>query len=268
MKPVIFTDAIGTEHKQAENPKIISLVPSITELLFDLGLEDHLVGRTAFCIHPKDRVKSVKSIGGTKQVNMDKVLKLDATHLIVNIDENPKELVEELAKTIPNIVVTHPNCPADNIALFKLLGGIFKKDGDAARLISDYHAAQTHCQLSAEDLTEKKVLYFIWKDPWMTIAPETYISESLKSAKMITYPRETETRYPEIDLHSGILDEVDAILFSSEPFLFKESHLDEFAQTYNVARDKLHIIDGEMTSWYGSRVISGLKYLAQFAKDL
>ena len=102
----------------------------------------------------------------------------------------------------------------------------------------------------------------------MTIAPQTYISQSLKTAQMITCPQECDSRYPEVDLNSDILQEVDAILFSSEPFLFKESHLDEFADTYNVARDKLHIIDGEMTSWYGSRVIPGLKYLANYAKEL
>ncbi|SCA57616.1 Periplasmic binding protein [Candidatus Terasakiella magnetica] len=264
----MFIDAIGTQHNPATDARIISLVPSITELLFDMGLGGNLVGRTAFCVHPKEQVKQVKSIGGTKQVNLEKVKKLKATHLIVNIDENPKELVEELSKLIPHIVVTHPNKPADNIDLFSLIGNIFDRKGEAARLISELQAAQTQAQLSAMELDEKKVLYFIWKEPWMTIAPETYISQSLKIANMITYPQESDIRYPEIDLETGILDQVDAVLFSSEPFLFKSEHLKEFAQTYKVPADKLHIIDGEMTSWYGSRAIQGLRYLSDFAKGL
>jgi len=262
----MFIDAIGQEHTVAESPRILCLVPSITELLFDLDLADQLVGRTAFCVHPKDWVKQVKSIGGTKQVNMDKVKPLNATHLIVNVDENPKELVDELARFIPHVVVTHPNAPSDNIELYKLLGNIFDRRDQAARLISEFQAARTHAQMTACELPEKKVLYFIWKDPWMTIAPETYISQALMGANMITLPQQSDKRYPEVDLESGILDDVDAVLFSSEPFLFKESHLDEFADTYGIARDKLHIIDGEMTSWYGSRAIAGLRYLSDFAK--
>ncbi len=264
----MFQDAIGQSHAACTEARIISLVPSITELLFQMGLDEQVVGRTAFCVHPKDRVKRARSIGGTKQVNMEKLAKLNATHLIVNIDENPKELVDELAKTIPNVIVTHPNKPEDNIALFQLIGNIFNKKGEAARLISEFQAAHTQAKLTAMEVPEKKVLYFIWKEPWMTISPDTYIAHSLSVANMISYPRKTQTRYPEVDLESSILDEVDAVLFSSEPFLFKPEHLKAFSDTFNVPAEKLHIIDGEMTSWYGSRAIAGMRYLADFAKGL
>ncbi len=264
----MFEDALGQKHEFAPNARILSLVPSITELLFQMDLGNQLVGRTAFCIHPEDQVKQVKSIGGTKQVNMDKVKTLEATHLIVNVDENPKELVEELSGLIPHIVVTHPNTPKDNIDLYSLIGNIFGKQGEAARLISEFQAALTHAQMTAMNLPEKKVLYFIWKDPWMTIAPDTYISQSLSVANLTTCPDQTDKRYPEIDLTSGILDEADAILFSSEPYLFKPDHLKAFAEEYKIPTEKLHIIDGEMTSWYGSRAIDGMRYVAEFAKGL
>lgn len=264
----MFTDAIGQTHNYEPNPRIISLVPSLTELLCDLGLTSNIVGRTVFCVHPKDEVKLVPSIGGTKQVNMDKVRALDATHLIVNVDENPKELVEELSKLIPNVIVTHPNKPEDNIDLFQLLGNVFGRSGDAARLISDFQAARTHAQMTSVDLAEKKVLYFIWKDPWMSIAPETYIAQSLKIGNMNTQPVQCNKRYPEIDLASGILEDIDAVLFSTEPFSFKPEHLQEFATTYSIPKEKLHIIDGEMTSWYGSRAIQGMRYIAEFAKNI
>jgi ABC-type Fe3+-hydroxamate transport system substrate-binding protein len=264
----MFVDAIGTSHNIAENPRILCLVPSITELLFDLDLDDYIVGRTAFCIHPKDRVKKAKSIGGTKQVNMDKVKALGATHLIVNIDENPKELVEELSEFIPHIIVTHPNKPSDNINLFSLLGGIFNAKGHAARLMSELQASIAHAQMATQSIDAKKVLYFIWKDPWMSISPETYISHSLSLVGLKTLPESNDVRYPEITLSGDLLNSADAILFSSEPFLFKEEHLDHFAKEHNVSRDKLHIIDGEMTSWYGSRAIAGMRYLADFAEKL
>lgn len=264
----MFTDAIDQTHSFEPNPRIVCLVPSLTELLCDLGLTSKIVGRTVFCVHPKDEVKTVPSIGGTKQVNMDKVAGLGATHLIVNVDENPKELVEELSQIIPNVIVTHPNTPEDNIDLFQLLGNIFGRSGDAARLISDFHAARTHAQMTAMDLPEKKVLYFIWKDPWMSIAPETYIAQSLKIGNMITLPVVCDKRYPEVDLGSGILGEVDCVLFSTEPFSFKAEHLQNFATTHSISKEKLHIIDGEMTSWYGSRAILGMRYLADFAKNL
>lgn len=264
----MFIDALGQSHPPAQHPRILSLVPSITELLFDLDLSQSLVGRTAFCVHPKDLVKPIQTVGGTKQVNMDKVKALNATHLIVNIDENPKELVEELSKLIPHVIVTHPNAPQDNIELYKLLGNIFERRDQAARLISEFQAARTHVQMAACDLPEKKVLYLIWKDPWMTIAPETYISRTLKSVNLVTQPVNVQDRYPEIDLTSGILDDVDAILLSSEPFLFKQSDLADFAKTYHQPLDKLHLIDGQMTSWYGSRAITGLRYLVNFAGKL
>lgn len=264
----MIKDAIGQSHQPCDDARILCLVPSITELLFDMGLGDNLVGRTAFCVHPKDRVKQVRSIGGTKQVNMDKVRQLGATHLIVNIDENPKELVDELSALIPHIVVTHPNKPTDNVDLFRLIGDIFKKQGEAARLISEFQAALAHAQLGASELEEKKVLYFIWKDPWMSVSADTYIAHSLAMAHMITLPRENDSRYPQLDLTTELLNEADAILFSSEPFLFKPHHLEEFSTTYNVTKEKLHIIDGEMTSWYGSRAIRGMRYLAEFAKAL
>jgi ABC-type Fe3+-hydroxamate transport system substrate-binding protein len=264
----VIIDAIGQSHPICPDARILSLVPSLSELLCDLGLSSNLVGRTVFCIHPKDKVKNVPTIGGTKQVNMDKVKALGATHLIVNIDENPKDMVEELSKLIPNVIVTHPNAPDDNIGLYQLFGHIFDRNEAATRLITDFHAAKTHAQMTAMDLPEKKVLYFIWKDPWMSIASETYIAHSLKVANLISYPLESDRRYPEVDFKSGILDEVDAILFSSEPFLFKPHHLEAFAEQNGVSKDKLHIIDGEMTSWYGSRAIQGLRYLSEFAKNL
>ena len=120
-----LVDAVGKRHDVAgAQARIVSLVPSITELLFDLGLAPQIVGRTGFCVHPKDRVKRVPKVGGTKSIEVARIRRLAPTHLVVNIDENPRTAVEELAKFIPHVVVTHPLGPTDNLRLYRLLGGI------------------------------------------------------------------------------------------------------------------------------------------------
>src|SRR5687768_14940428 len=112
-----LVDAVGKRHEAAgSTARIVSLVPSITELLFDLGLAGNVVGRTGFCVFPKDQVKKVTKVGGTKTIDLPRIRRLAPTHLIVNIDENPRPLVEEIARFVPNVIVTHPLGPRDNPA--------------------------------------------------------------------------------------------------------------------------------------------------------
>jgi ABC-type Fe3+-hydroxamate transport system substrate-binding protein len=118
-------DALGTLHTPDPAARIVSLVPSITELLCDLGLAPQLVGRTGFCIHPADMVSTIPKIGGTKDVNVEKIRRLAPTHLVVNMDENEKPTVEALAEFVPHVVVTHPVAPRDNLDLARLMGGVF-----------------------------------------------------------------------------------------------------------------------------------------------
>src|SRR5215469_6170862 len=118
-------DAAGVEHTRAgDDARIVSLVPSITELLFALGLEQQIVGRTGFCIHPRERVREVPKVGGTKSVKIDAVRALKPTHVIVNIDENDKPTIDALSSFVPHVVVTHPLTPRDNLSLYALLGAI------------------------------------------------------------------------------------------------------------------------------------------------
>src|SRR6476659_2450979 len=115
-----LVDALGVEHTPLaahETPRIVSLVPSLTELLCDLGLAGCLVGRTGFCIHPAATVRAIPKVGGTKDVNIEKIRRLAPTHLVVNIDENEKPAVDTLAAFIPSVIVTHPLAPRDNLGL-------------------------------------------------------------------------------------------------------------------------------------------------------
>ena len=254
-------DAIGAHHDPVAPgavPRIVSLVPSVTELLCDLGLAGSLVGRTGFCIHPADIVGAIPKVGGTKDVNIEKIRRLAPTHLVVNIDENERPTVEALAAFIPHVIVTHPLGPRDNLALYRLLGGIFNAGPAAGRLCADFE--QEYATLKACPAQPvRQVLYCIWQDPWMTVSRDTYIARMLELAGMRQWQApDNDRRYPVFAWSDALVEGIDEILLSSEPYRFTEAHVDAIErQTGKPAR----LVDGEMMSWYGSRAIAGLRYL-------
>lgn len=258
-------DAIGIPQVPITAPaRIISLVPSITELLFALGLGEHIVGRTHYCVHPQPAIAAIPSVGGTKKVKQSRLRALQPTHVILNIDENPRELAEQLAGFVPHLIVTHPLAPEDNVPLYRLLGGIFRREAEAETLAAKFTRALA--ALRQTPWPPRRVLYLIWRQPWMGISRDTYIARTLALVGWETLPAETEVRYPVLDLNRGLLDAADLILFSSEPYRFQPDDLAAFARDYDCPLEKLRPIDGEMTSWYGNRAIQGLEYLARFAR--
>ncbi|MCX7136566.1 MAG: helical backbone metal receptor, partial [Proteobacteria bacterium] len=135
-------DAAGTRHAAVTAlPRIVSLVPSITELICELGLTAALVGRTGFCIHPRDGVRGIPKVGGTKDVDLKRIRELAPSHVIVNIDENEKPAFDELTRFVPHIIVTHPRAPLGNLVLYRLLGGIFDRADRAEELCAEYTRA-------------------------------------------------------------------------------------------------------------------------------
>ena len=257
-------DALGTVHAPAEDAqRIVSLVPSLTELLCDLGLSDKLVGRSGFCIHPRDTVKRIPKMGGTKDADIEKIRAATPTPLVVNIDENRREQVEALARFVPHIVVTHPLVPEDNLELFRLFGGLFRREAQAGALAEDFRAAREELHRATDHLPRQRVLYLIWQDPWMTVARDTYISAMLAAAGWDTLPETSDVRYPEVDPASeGLI--ADRVLLSTEPYRFTEKHLAQTAARFGAPAQ---LIDGEMLSWYGSRAVAGLRYLARLRHE-
>jgi ABC-type Fe3+-hydroxamate transport system substrate-binding protein len=243
----------------------VSLVPSITETLFALGLGARVVGRTGFCIHPRAAVASIPKVGGTKDVNLKKLCALAPTHAIVNIDENEKPTVDAIRDFVPHIVVTHPNAPEDNLALFRLLGGVFDAESAAAELCAQMQAELDACaarQRGYERWPPERVLYLIWKDPWMTVAADTYIARTLAQIGwQVPHPPggwSGAARYPALALEDWV-PRVDRVLLSSEPYAFNAADVQALRERF--AGTPVDLIDGEMTSWYGVRAISGLRYL-------
>ena len=273
-----MVDAIGRVHALARaDARIVSLVPSVTELLFALGIGDRLVGRTGFCIHPKDSINTVPKVGGTKSVDIQRIRELAPTHLIVNIDENEKPTIDQLANFIPNVIVTHPLGPLDNLPLYRLLGGIFGRASRAAELCEAFQKAYINAVGACADLPRERVLYLIWKSPWMTVSRDTYVSRTLAAVGWDTVEIKSKDRYPKIEFTTELVSRVDRVLLSSEPYAFRERHLDEIRQAIAAANHffvptaleeaeslvPVSLIDGEMTSWYGSRAIKGMNYLSR-----
>ena len=262
-------DAVGVHHRPAEDDaRIVSLVPSITELLFHLGLGAQVVGRTSFCIHPEGALAAVPRVGGTKKLRMDRLRELRPSHVIVNIDENRKQDVETIAEFAPHVIVTHPLHPDDNLALYRLVGGIFGKAAQTQNLCDEFQRARDELADAAAKLPSRRVLYLIWRDPWMTISRDTYISRMLALVNWETLCDHPEIRYPEVRAEARSLADTDLVLFSSEPFPFKPVHVDEFRKSAGDSATPCAFIDGEMTSWYGSRAVAGLRYLREFAGRL
>ena len=243
----------------SDAPRIVSLVPSLTELLFALDLGGQVVGRTGFCVHPRDAVRAVPKVGGTKSVDVEAVLALAPTHLVVNVDENEKPTVDRLAAAIPNLVVTHPLTVADNLALYEQFGRTFDRVAQAARLSARLLASLDAAR--AGHWSPRQVLYLIWKDPWMTVSHETYIADMLAQVGLQVRVPPSDRRYPEIDWQTWPASRGDLVLFSSEPYRFRDRDARAFAAAHGLPPSCCLTIDGEMTSWYGPRAIAGLDYL-------
>ncbi len=279
---MMWTDAGGQVHEAASGDvRIASLVPSITELLFDLGLADQLVARTGFCIHPEPAVRAVAKVGGTKDVKLDRLRARAPTHVVVNIDENRRETVDEIRTFVPHVIVTHPCAPEDNFALYRLLGCIFGRRPQAEALVGQLRGELDAIQ--AQTWPARRVLYAIWQDPWMTVSRATYISRMLALVNWATWPDDADTsdtpaacvdgdcsrpnapgeRYPTFRWSDALVRELDAVLLSTEPYRFTEDHADALER--QIGKPVL-LVDGEMLSWYGSRAVAGARYLRSLAQ--
>jgi len=225
--------------------KVVSLVPSITEALFDLGLtENEVIGRTKFCIHPEEKVKNVAIIGGTKNINIDKIKALQPDLILANKEENIKEQVESLMNDF-KVIVTNVENIEDNYYLLKSLGTIFNKEEKAQLFNLKIYEVLSQAKINSTI----KVAYLIWKNPYMTVGSDTFIHKILGEIGFENIFKD-QTRYPEIKTED--LAKADIIMLSSEPFPFKEKHIEELREFY--PDKKIMIVDGEAFSWYGTHI--------------
>lgn len=237
--------------------RIVSLVPSQTELLCDLGLEANLVGVTKFCVHPHHIKTGVAVVGGTKQIHLDRIKALKPDIILCNKEENTKDIVEDCELICP-VHVSDIFTIVDSLELMSQYGTIFNVEKEASLLITKIKKEVEVFEIFASEKPTIKVAYFIWKNPWMVAANNTFIDHLLNVNKFKNV-FDVKTRYPEIELSEFKADnQVELVLLSSEPFPFNASHVSEVQVYYPNA--KVITVDGEMFSWYGSRLLKAFEY--------
>lgn len=256
---MIFTDQL---HRKITLPaipqRIVSLVPSQTELLVDLGLELSLVGITKFCIHPPHLRKTKIVVGGTKQVNFDKIKALNPDIILCNKEENTQEMVLELEKITPVWVSDIKDIP-DCLGMISAFGKLFQKEEQAEKITKTITENRDDFQSFIQNKPFRKTAYLIWKNPYMTVGADTFIDYLLRLNRFDNIYRCKPERYPEI--REEELHQAEVILLSSEPYPFKEKHIEEFQKTY--PNKKIILADGEYFSWYGSRLQYAFAYFRE-----
>jgi len=241
--------------------RIISLVPSQTELLYDLGLGDRIVGITKFCVHPRKWFKEKTRIGGTKKIKKEVIENCKPDLIIGNKEENTKEDIEFLQEHYP-VWMSDITTVDDALEMIAQVGLITDKQSEAKKWVETIKVAQSKLPPLSKS---PSVAYFIWRKPWMVVGRDTYIHEFMKSCGFKNAFGDRK-RYPSITLDSLPEREIDFVFLSSEPYPFKEKHLNEIREFLPKAH--LQLVDGEMFSWYGSRMKRGFDYLAKIIKEL
>jgi ABC-type Fe3+-hydroxamate transport system substrate-binding protein len=240
---------------------IVSLVPSQTELLYDLELNEEVKAITKFCVHPTTWFKSKMRIGGTKTLNLELIKKIKPDLIIANKEENVKEQVEELAKTC-DVFVKDVNNLLDALQMIKYIGVLTGRRDKALNIANQIEKKFLKLSASVTGKQKVKSAYLIWKNPYMAVGGNTFINSMMQYCGLENIFSNTE-RYPEISLEDlggskPRINNCELILLSSEPYPFREKHLAEIQ--LKLPSKKIMLVDGEMFSWYGSRLLKAPDY--------
>lgn len=259
-------DQLNRDIEITTTPKrIISLVPSQTELLYDLGLEDSIVGITKFCAHPFHFKSTKKNVGGTKTIKIDEIKALKPDIILCNKEENTKEIVE-ICSQVCTVHISDIFTIEDCLELINQYGLLFNKRTEALKISDKIQFNLNDFRAYIKDKPILKVAYFIWRKPWMVAANKTFINYllTLNNYKNIY---ENLERYPEVDItriqHEG---DPELIFLSSEPYPFKDKHAFETGRVAH--HSKTIFVDGEYFSWYGSRLVKAFDYFKKLRNRL
>ena len=257
---MLFTDQLKNTIELKSYPKrIISLVPSQSELLWDLGLREELIGITKFCIHPNELFNSATRVGGTKSINIEKIRALKPNLIIGNKEENEYSQIMELQKEFPVWMSDIYNLK-DSLTMIQSVGALVNRGEEANQLA-------TTIQQSFTDLKtiHKRVLYLIWK-PYMAAGKATFIGDMLQKMGFENVLEDSNGRYPNLSMEEIVLLNPEVIFLSSEPYPFKKQHIQEFKQ--HLPNASILLVDGELFSWYGSRLLKSVAYFNELIKQL
>ena len=255
-------DACGRRVVLPDVPqRVVCLCPSLTETLFALGLASRVVGRTRYCIHPAPEIDSVAVVGGTKKIDFDALQRCAPDLIIAEKEENRREDVAAMAQYCPVYVCDIQTLEQAYCAIHSL-GEVTGQTSRAAQLVSRIETAWRGIPVLKRPL---RVLYLIWRKPWMAAGADTYINAVLQRAGMINVAAELNGRYPQIESSDLKGLDVDLCLLSSEPYPFKATHCEELKAWLPQAN--MQLVDGEMFSWYGSRMLPAARYLADLLRQ-
>ena len=240
--------------------RIISLVPSQTELLHDLGLEKEVVGITKFCIHPESWFRTKTRVGGTKTVNLDKVRQLQPDLILANKEENTKEQIELLSKEFP-VWVSDIQTLEDALEMIRSVGAL-THTSEKANACAD-QIGQAFARLHPLH-PAIKTAYLIWKDPYMSVGADSFIHDMMQRLGLQNCFAHT-SRYPEVSIRDLQQADCQLLLLSSEPYPFKQKHITELQEL--LPHTRILLVDGEMFSWYGSRLLKAPAYFAELQNE-
>jgi ABC-type Fe3+-hydroxamate transport system substrate-binding protein len=257
-----FTDQLNrTIELESFPPKrIISVVPSQTELLFDLGLDEEIIAITKFCVHPDQWFRTKKRIGGTKQLNLSLIRELTPDLIIANKEENEELQIRQLASEFP-IWISDIKVLDEAYEMIRRVGALVGRSAESVQIISTVQQEFSKYLAPTHLSTKPKTLYLIWKDPYMSVGGDTFISDMMRQCGVENI-FETIQRYPEISIPALRALDCELVMLSSEPYPFKEKHVTEIQEILPEA--KIMLVDGEMFSWYGSR----LQYVPSYFSEL
>ncbi len=260
-----FHDATGALLSLAAPPRrIVSLIPSITEILFAVGAGDAVAGCTVYCTQPPEGVAAKTRIGGEKDPKLDVIRELGADLVVANVEENVREHVETLRGWGIPVYVTYPRTVADGIRLVRDLGEVVGQGERAATLASELEAALEAVRRARADTPRRRVFYPIWRRPWMTVNRDTYAHDMLVECGGINAFGGHERRYPEVTLDEVAQVAPEVILLPDEPYRFRRAHLADFQahpEIPAVREGRLHLMDGKLATWYGPRIKEALAIL-------
>jgi len=254
-------DMMGRTLEIPDHPcRIISLVPSQTELLADLGLDQEVVGITKFCVHPETWFRNKTRVGGTKTVHLDRIRALKPDLILANKEENVEEQILQMEQFAP-VWVSDIRSLDDALKMIRGIGAICQKqeaaEGIHQQIVDGFRRLQS--RRAAVEKPNKRVAYAIWRDPWMWAGGDTFISDLLGQCNLVNVFQDIH-RYPSEELPKMSELMPDIVMLSSEPYPFKENHQAEVQQM--LPDTKVILVDGAFFSWYGSRLLKAPEYLA------
>jgi ABC-type Fe3+-hydroxamate transport system substrate-binding protein len=243
--------------------RIVSLCPSLTELVFDLGRGDELVGVTQFCVHPAEGVVRIEKVGGTKTPDVERIVALEPDVVLLNAEENRREDADALAAAGVDCHVSMPRDTGETAAMVRSIGARLERGEIAERIARDIEQRTERVRKDTRGRERVSFAYLVWRKPWMSVNADTFASALLTQAGGRNVFASKGDRYPEITLDELRASDPRVVFLCTEPFPFQEKHVDELARGTGFARERFIVADGEYLSWHGSRTPDGIDYAAR-----